>query len=374
VKVGEAGHPRLTYRPELDGIRGIAIGLVVLGHAGVPGFFAAGAIGVNLFFTLSGYLITTLLIEEWRSTGRISLRAFYVRRLLRLAPVMLVVLGVTLALAAVHGELGKAIVGDAIGALTYSANWLAIAGVEPYRLGVQWSLAIEEQFYLVWPAVVIVMVVASRVSLSKLAAAAGLLAIGSAAFRFFAYHAIPGDVYYLSTVTRADSILVGCALACAPRAWLDVAATGRRVALALVAVLVAWTWVRWEALSLGLVVADLAGIMLVAGAVTTSSRILGWRPLVALGRISYGLYLWHALILLELRALGVDPLATSIATVGGGVVVAWASYRWLESPFLRLKSRLRRAAELDREDLEDVARRAGVLGRHEELHPLLPGR
>src|SRR5271157_2250169 len=147
----------MKHRPELDGLRGIAILAVLGAHTGVPGFAdGGGGAGVTLFFVLSGYLITSLLLAERGRTGRVDLRAFYVRRALRLFPALAAVLLVVAGLLAIGAMPATATANTDYrivfaGVVAYVANWVAVAGQSIGMLGHCWSLAVEEQFYILWP-------------------------------------------------------------------------------------------------------------------------------------------------------------------------------------------------------------------------------
>src|SRR5437764_8189485 len=149
---------KLTYRPALDGLRGVAIIGVFAHHARVP-FLAGGFIGVDVFFVLSGFLITALLLQEAEETRRISLRAFYIRRALRLLPALAVLLGALLLVPRAFGMMRTdAALVSTVSAL-YASNWVRAFGVLDLEVvSHTWSLSIEEQFYLLWPPVVSVAV------------------------------------------------------------------------------------------------------------------------------------------------------------------------------------------------------------------------
>src|SRR5215207_1763866 len=175
---------RLGYRPELDGIRGVAILLVVVVH--LHNWPRGGFIGVDVFFTLSGFLITTLLLEEWRARGTISLRHFYARRSLRLFPAVAVLLAVyfIFALAAGGPYLGTRLAGVAYG-LTYLSNWPQ-AYHWPFpeqEIGFLWTLAIEEQYYLLWPSLLLLAVYVARLSSRRLIFAISCLVVAVWAWR-----------------------------------------------------------------------------------------------------------------------------------------------------------------------------------------------
>lgn len=323
---------RLGYRPSLDGLRGIAILLVLGQHAQFPGFaWASGEAGVTLFFVLSGFLITTLLLEEREQTGRISLLAFYWRRAVRLLPAFGVMLGVLSVLMVAAGNADQ-IVTQFGPAVFYYANWAEMwqsLGISAHT----WSLSIEEQFYIVWPLLLGMLVIAERPKLWLMAAIGGVFIarpIVALVFgQFVARH---------STFTVADALLLGCLLAFvfrerawSPPWWLVMVAAWTMA----LCVFVAPTGV-WE--QFDLTVVGLASMVLVAAGAT--SMRLDWRPLVALGAISYGVYLWHWPIMYafydELPNLA---LATGLASVS--ILVAAASYRYIERPLLRAARRQR---------------------------------
>src|SRR5215207_1604285 len=175
---------RLGYRPELDGIRGVAILLVMLVH--MHNRPRGGFIGVDVFFTLSGFLITTLLLEEWHARGTISLRHFYARRSLRLFPAVVVLLVAYCAFALASGGpyLATRLAGVAYGA-TYTANWPQALGLgfPEQEIGFLWTLAIEEQYYLLWPGLLLIAVRLVRLSARSLFVAICCLVVAVWAWR-----------------------------------------------------------------------------------------------------------------------------------------------------------------------------------------------
>lgn len=339
---------RLGHQPALDGLRGLAVGAVLLGHARLP-FLPGGYLGVDLFFVLSGFLITAILLQEQAQTGRIRLLRFYGRRALRLLPALCAVVGVSL----LYGGLGPAAVAremalDAAGSLLYVENWLrALTAHHGPLLGHTWSLAIEEQFYLTWP----LLLGARRGTTAPLVAIALLGALASALLRA-ALFAGPPTVprLYHGTDTRADALLGGCALGLA---WATPAVRARLQAAHRLVSAAAWAaaavlgavllrvraddgWLYRGGLSL----MALCASALLLCAVTAPPRPLVWPPLRWLGRISYGLYLWHYPVFQVFWIHGWLTPAGRLAAAALSVAVAALSYYGLERPFLAFKAAL----------------------------------
>lgn len=365
-----ADRPADTHRrAHLDGLRAIAVVAVVAYHFGGGGSSAlpGGFLGVDLFFVLSGYLITGLLLREHQRSGRIDLPAFWGRRLRRLLPALVIVLLAVCAATwwAAPPQTWPARRADVLWTLAYLANWhfvgvgedyfAAYAGASPLRH--TWSLSIEEQFYLVWP-----LLVAGALWLRRRRARApdrapllGLsvaLVLVSAAAMALAF--TPGDVSraYYGTDGRVQQLLVGAALAAwshqrrarpLPRLLAPVAL------LALLAALVLGSdtspaYYRGGALGFAVLVAVLVhateatqSTEATTQAQSVTARLLSWRPLAALGRISYGVYLWHwpVLVLLPLPAgwSGTDAPAVALRTAVT-LAASVASYVLVERPVL----------------------------------------
>lgn len=324
---------RLGNRPALDGIRGIAILLVVLGHAS-PLLRAAGAIGVTLFFALSGFLITTLLLEEHAGAGRVNLLRFYERRARRLLPAFAAYLAVVSLLSL---ALGAALItpGAVVSAVTYTFNWWMIAKDSvPIATMHLWSLAVEEQFYLVWPLVLIACARFGRRWLIGMCLAGSIAATVA---RWLLWESgSSGSRVYIGTDVRADSLLAGCLLAV-----VMVGARERRnrpllaagLLLSFVPLLPATGDLRWVLVPTVVPWVSAATIWC-----TAQARRIPWleqRWLVIVGRRSYALYLWHGLTLSLAPLL---PLSEWV-TVPIGIVLAWGltlvSWRYVEEPFLR---------------------------------------
>jgi peptidoglycan/LPS O-acetylase OafA/YrhL len=346
---------RLRHMPALDGIRGAAVAGVLLFHAD---HLEGGYLGVDLFFVLSGFLITSLLLVEPERTGGLSLSRFWARRARRLLPALA---GVLLAVAAYAWlfaspeELAR-IRGDSLATLGYVANWRYVFADQSYwdlflapsPLQHTWSVAIEEQFYVLWPLVVLGLLRwrgRQRLAASVLAVAAGLAVVSEVLL------AVLGDGdhdrAYFGTDTRAASILLGAGLA-AVLSLRGPARTRRsRQALELAAVAgvgvlaLAWLHLNGQSDTLyrgGLLLCALAGVAVIAAAAHPDAgpvaRVLSFPPLRALGLISYGVYLWHWPVFVTMTedrtGFGGWPLL--VAKIALTLVIATASYRWLEQP------------------------------------------
>jgi peptidoglycan/LPS O-acetylase OafA/YrhL len=227
TRAGRAsGSPGLGYRPALDGLRALAVIAVFAYHAEL-GWARAGFLGVDVFFVLSGYLITALLLAERRREGRIDLRRFWARRARRLLPAVVVLLAaVAVAVPLLAPDQAARIRADLVAALAYVSNWWLIVGEQSYfeaagrppLLQHLWSLAVEEQFYLLWPPVLALAVRrrSSRRLVKPLLAAAVASAVVMALL--FQPYSDPSRVYY-GTDTRAVALLLGAALAAATTRW-----------------------------------------------------------------------------------------------------------------------------------------------------------
>lgn len=352
----------LGYRPALDGMRAVAVILVLLYHGGVS-WAAGGFLGVDVFFVLSGFLITSLLMQEWRRTGRIALRAFWLRRARRLFPAMLVVLVAT----AGYFLVGRGLThlrGDFLSTLFYVSNWWFTSTdqsyfaqfLEPSPLRHTWSLAIEEQFYILFPLLLVLLLGRLRLGVATLRGLLALGAVGSAML-MAALHdpgVDPSRVYY-GTDTRAQALLVGAVLAVSPSWRRPTGALYARVGGRLLR-LPGSRFLGWVALAGLLVVIAVARevspwmyrggflltALLAAGVIASVwsdpasrlGRLLAWRPLVAVGVVSYGLYLWHwpVYVALDEERTGLHGpglLAVRLVVTG---LLAVASHHLVEEP------------------------------------------
>ena len=345
------------YIPALDGIRTLAVIAVVLYHLNMT-WAQGGLQGVTVFFVLSGYLITHLMLVEHDGTGRIDLKDFWVRRLRRLMPAIVAVIVVTAALCTLfnHVMLTK-MRGDILPSLLFFNNWWQIlrdvsyfnALGDPSPLTHFWSLAIEEQFYLIWP---LALVVAFRLGCRKRAVRRGVLVVAAASALAMSVlydpAADPSRVYY-GTDTRIFSLLLGAWLAFVPeraRKRVDGAVPGGHgldiaslAGLCLIMVLTnGYTAFQYRG---GTLLASLFACGLIAACLRDGSplaRLFSAKPLVWLGKRSYGIYLWHYPLLLLMNPVSditVKPWWIHLLQIAVVVGAAELSYRFIETPFRR---------------------------------------
>lgn len=344
--------------PSLDGVRAISFLIVFAAHSGMSRMIPGG-FGVTVFFFLSGYLITTLLRMEHARTGRVSLRDFYLRRLLRIFPPFYTVLALALFLS-LQGLLpGTLQIRPVLALLGHFANyWAVLHGMagQPAGTGVYWSLAVEEHFYLLFPCGFIYL---QRVLAQRLRAQASIL-LGCCAlvlawrFILVLLLRVPPDRTFLATDTRVDSILFGCALALGANPILDkprlTPRLMHRLILPLAFLLLLFSFfyrADWFRESLRY---SLQGLALAPFFVTAVRepclgpfRLLNLRILQHLGGLSYSLYLLHHVILFALpeARLGVWPRAGLALALS--VAAAEFIYRAIEKPCARLRRRLAHA-------------------------------
>jgi peptidoglycan/LPS O-acetylase OafA/YrhL len=370
------------YVPGLDGLRAVAVLAVVAYHVNF-GWAQGGLLGVGIFFTLSGYLITDLLLGEHARTGHLQLLNFWQRRARRLLPALFVMLAVVAVWVSLlqRAQLA-ALRGMTEAAAFYYGNWYLIIHNYSYfarfgppsPLGHLWSLAVEEQFYLIWPWLVLLGLYVFRHRSEKsrgrwLATASLVLAAASAIAMYKLYH--PGydpTRVYDGTDTRAFGLLIGAALAFVKPSRDMPADPSRRsrmtldgvgcAGLLVIAVLI-WRTTQYSGFLYdgGLVLLSVATAAVVLAVVSPASqlgRALGCGPLRWIGVRSYGIYLWHyPIIVLTTPASGSESLARVAAQIGATLVVAALSWRFIEEPvrhgaierwLARLRARSGRAA------------------------------
>lgn len=340
-----SGEWELGYRPALDGLRGLAVVAVVLHHIALPEWHLTGSRGVDVFFMLSGFLITSLLLEERHRHTTVNLRRFYLRRFWRLAPALGVLLAAAVVLlplldpaAQQQTALGVVLAG------LYITNWVRLAGVAtPDSLvGHTWSLAIEEQFYTVFPWLFV------RTKPRTLMVAAAVLAAVAAAWQTTA----PYELSYFSTFGRFDELASGVALAAFahlhPGRFLQAAQTFRRFAPAALAALAATMLSPigtdlWQGIVVNTAVLGAGLLLVTTAAAGTAPAVLATRPAVHLGKLSYSLYLWHQIPSKLMQEWSVPDPAGTVITVVASVLLAEASWRLVEEPLRRRASRRKTA-------------------------------
>jgi peptidoglycan/LPS O-acetylase OafA/YrhL len=351
-----AGSPALGYNPGLDGLRGVSVLAVMAYHSG---FIRGGYLGVDVFFTLSGFLITMLLMEERAVTGAISFRKFYIRRALRLLPALAAWLLLCSLFTLLFAEANKApyLWRAVLAVMFYVANWMIIAGQPLYVFNAAWSLSIEEHFYFLWP---ITLVGLLRLTKSRVVILALLLLVMGATpvWRAFLDASLAsGNRIYLGSDTRLDSILIGCILGLlaawrmlphGPRAPTTMARVAAGAGL--LGLLVIFATARYPPafIYVASTLTALASALIIGG-LLSGAREARWvltRPgLVQTGRISYGLYLWHFPIfylfgVLSLTGAAPEPLRAAAAWAATFAVSA-VSFVILERPILRWKTRFK---------------------------------
>ena len=341
----------LTYQPALDGLRGVAVALVVLFHMGF-GWMSGGYVGVSVFFTLSGFLITSLILAEHDSSGAVDVGAFYGRRIRRLLPASLTCLtGVAVAarLGAFDGvaHLRR----DLLGSLFQVQNWVALSGDASYSdlinraqgkvspLEHYWSLAIEEQFYWLWP-LVMLLVCRRLTGRSRVVALGGLAAAATISAPIVA-HVWGPDAAYWSTPSRIGEILVGAALAAVLR-YVPRVQVGAQPWLGVLALaVIIWAGIAWPSGSgpaytglMPLFALASAAVILALQTPSLLTRALSVAPLRGLGVISYGVYLFHWPIfaLLSAGTVTANPWGLAAVRVGVTLAVALASFFMIERP------------------------------------------
>jgi len=363
----------MGYRPGLDGLRAISVVAVIVYHAGVvfadgDSWLPGGFFGVEVFFVVSGYLITSLLLEEQGASGGVSLRNFWMRRARRLFPALAAMLVAVASWAAFWGsaEQTSQLRRDLPWSILYAGNWGQILGDVPYYSGDPpllrhvWSLAVEEQWYLVWPLAFVALMGLSRARRARIVAGLGVAAMVLTAWLSFGGAQLRSPIglidgvdrvnfMYLSTPTRASGLLLGAAAAFVWRPWRrrqEVSAESARrldvvAALGIVVLVAAFAFAhlpesyvyRWL-LPLVTVASLALTAIVVVPASTRIGRVMSWRPLVEIGRRSYGLYLWHWPVFVIAGGTGSADASAARVTIAvvATVIVSELCYRFVETP------------------------------------------
>ena len=367
VAPAKAPAARRFYQPELDGLRFYAfLGVFVCHtlpfeasfyhglHLPMPWLWGAtvkaGAAGVDLFFALSAFLITSLLLREREETGDISLKHFYLRRILRIWPLYFLVIGLGLVLS--HTMANQHLQWYYVaGYLLFAGNWVHAVFGRPESIAFPlWTVSIEEQFYLIWPLLV------KRLERRGLIAAGVVIFFLATVCRIgFVLAGVSGGYIYYGSTARCDSIALGILIALFADRLPELTRTARFLLVSggLVGWIAASAWLTDQpgAISMRevpgrLIIALAAGSMLY-GCLYSRSEFLTGAWVVQLGKVSYGLYLLHLTGLLLAKSVlhpisGTALLATKAVGFVLTLLLAFASYRWVESPFLRMKDRFAR--------------------------------
>lgn len=352
----------------IDGLRAFAVLPVIAAHAHVS-FLHGGGVGVDVFFGISGFLITYLLLGEAQSRGRVDLKKFWLRRALRLMPALLLlvvavnVLAIGDALRSGDGGVPQSVEATP-SVLFYFSNWVIVGTSSPYLawFGPLWSLSVEEQFYLVWP-IALLVAMRMRRPARALAVFAAIGCVAAIAIRFATFD---GTNLYrtFGTDYRMDMIFAGALLAIALRSGGEDQI--RRVSRILVAPAILYIVAVWFLVpdfndptaademrlyyTVGLPLVGLATVVIIGHIVTHAGgwleRALTIKPLTYTGKISYGLYLWHYAIISAANTVAdLSPVVLLVVTLLGSYVAASLSWRFLEKPLHdRYHERLKVAA------------------------------
>jgi peptidoglycan/LPS O-acetylase OafA/YrhL len=362
---------RLGYLPGLDGLRALAVIAVILYHADL-GWAPGGFLGVEIFFVISGYLITSLLLVEWQTRGQIDFKNFWLRRARRLLPALYLVIAsvLTFAVLFLPDEVAS-LRGDALAALGYATNWYFILVHKSYFATIGrpslfqhlWSLAVEEQFYVLWPLLLTLLLKLFQPRRAVFLVIAGALASTALMALLYQPDVDPSRIYY-GTDTRAAGLLAGAALAFLWKPWLGQKEPWRKkkkprrfqkkgwrpdarwldvLGLAALAALVVECLRISEFDPLlyqgGFALVSLTTLVVIAAAVHPRARLgeglLGRQPLRWIGQRSYGIYLWHYPIFMVTRPqldVPLDGLPLLALRLAATFVIAELSYRLVETP------------------------------------------
>ena len=358
---------RRFYQPELDSLRFFAfLGVFVCHtlpfeasfyrglHLPMPWLWGAtvkaGAAGVDLFFALSAFLITSLLLREREQTGDISLKSFYIRRILRIWPLYFLVIGIGIALS--HTMPNQNLPWYYVaGYLLFIGNWIhAIFGRPESIVFPLWTVSIEEQFYLIWPLLM------KKLDRRGLIISALVMFLTATAFRIgFVLAGVSGGYIYYGSTARCDSMALGILIALFADQLPKLTTTARVLLVSggLVGWIVASAWLTDQPgpISMrevpGRLIISVAAAAMLYGCLYSRNKLFTGSWLVSLGKVSYGLYLLHLVGLLIAKSLlhpvsGAAQLASKAIGFILTLILAFASYRWVESPFLRMKDRFAR--------------------------------
>ncbi len=347
---------QLGYTPALDGLRGVAI-LAVMAFNGHLAWARGGFLGVDLFFALSGFLITCVLLQEHSQTSSLGLKNFYFRRALRLLPALfaLMVFCVAYALLIQRDESAATTLTGVLYTLFYAANWVQVPpnppGIGP--LSHAWSLSVEEQFYIIWPLLLLLLLRLKPRSLI-IAALCGMTAVSILVGVLLWNANTPHLRMYFGSDVRAHELLIGC-MAALMLSWGAFQPTNRlrwifhaASAISLLVIFISFYFARANGAFVyngGFALIAVGTVVLILDVVlfpSHLSRLFEFAPLVWIGKISYGLYLWHFPVFEASKRLfegRMSPLIYQMVGVAITVLVAAASFYWLEKPFMKFRRR-----------------------------------
>lgn len=333
------------YFPALDGLRGLMALGVVVAHVNLP-WFPGALIMMDVFFAISGFIITLILHRNIQRTGSLQLAQFWKRRVLRLYPALLVVVGTCLVLAALLVDDLSPVFRDAVETLLYVSNWSKLYNYGyPSIFGHTWSLSIEEQFYLLWPLLLLVLLRQGANWRGMLALA--LMALSVGAWRvFLVVDEAPWSRLYYALETRMDAFIVGGLLAFGWHTWnlkwarhsgLHFAMYGGAIALLCTVILGRPREIHyfiWQQ-SLVLLLSAATILLLSSPRVSVLQQLLGSKPCVALGVRCYSIYLWHwPLIWLLMGSTRLDKVTLLLIVVPLTLLLSALTYRYVEAPML----------------------------------------
>ena len=363
--MAEKSIQRLGHVTSLDGLRGVAVLLVLVSHFGVfaplgltgitfiDHFFRGGYLGVDIFFVLSGFLITSLLLNEHEAHSKIYLLRFYGRRFLRLLPALSILLLFYSIVTVLDGQPFSSIASGIWASLFYYLNWLYIYSLPKGDLGYLWSLSIEEQFYIVWPAVLILLLKITKRAVLHISFIAVLIALV-----FWHRHVLwttPSQTTFLyqirllvRTDARIDSLLVGCITAFIYRYYLISIRLSQL--LSILGILVLFLYIELSIpltdymFNGGFTVVAISVACLILGLTTNTfplTRLFQGRLIVLIGKTSYGIYLWHFPIFtfINRHMTTVNEIYKVIVALFFTALFTTASWILIETPALRLKKR-----------------------------------
>lgn len=344
-------HTRVTT---LDGLRGISVFIIIIYHTH-PLWLTGGFIGVDIFFVLSGFLITTLLLQEQHQHGKIFFLPFYLRRLLRLAPALLFMLAILVPTywLFTSAELARSFSYEAVYAATYTTNWVVALELAPMsHLMHTWSLAIEEQFYLIWP--LLLTLICRSVKQKHQLGLCTLIWLALLLFRaWLAHRGASIERLYCGLDTRADALILGASAAFWYTGQLhqNKPRIGQLTAILIAPAVLILSWFLYDTnfrnpalyywqMPVIHICAAVIILHLTCARGGVTRAFCQMPPLLYLGKISYGVYLWHFPVLLLTIHYKLPNHFLLLGVLAGTVMIASVSFYLVERPALRLKKRL----------------------------------